>query len=368
MWNGFCGNLIRRSNRNFLIAALLLLVIAGVLGWFNAQYLLSIFRGPRAIDPASFPAGDSGKLINTFARIPVRYAVETGIQHITTNDSHPSGEADSEYVATPVNGHVLIIRISEAAFGSAADPKSGDLPAATYEGRFVPVSSDLRSKVADSLSKNDNLPPILPVYLDTVEYKSDGYIVLVFGLTFLLLGLWLLWRFLQFSSDYSRHTFARRLARYGQLEMLVQEVDNEAAGAHTTYGRRNGVVLTPRWLITQTNWSGVPARLDHVVWTYHHVMKRKLYFVITIAKWHSLITYDDFGNKSQVRMKEQQVLEALREVANRAPQAIIGYDKRLISLWRRLGKDKRNFLSEARNIISPNEPLQERKTTTLMGG
>jgi hypothetical protein len=368
LWNGFCGNLIRRANRNTLIAALLMLAIVAALAYFNAKYLSSFFTKAHTIAPAALPTADPNKLIDTFASMPVQHAVETGIQHITTDDAHPNGQVDSEYLATSAGGKVLIVRARQPISDASPDAKPGTLAAATYEGRFVPMSNELQSKVTSALSGYSNLPPILPVYLDTVDYRANGYVLLVFGIPLLLLGLWLFWRFLQFSGDYARHPFAKKLARYGQLEMLVQELDSETAGAHTEYGRMGrNVVITPRWLICKSNWGGVPIRLDHLAWTYRHVMKRKLYFLITIAKWHSLMAYDSFGNKAQVRLKEQQVTDALKELASRAPQIIIGYDQRIQRLWKNSGKDKSNFLTEAKNLISPQDALPEQKTSTMWG-
>jgi hypothetical protein len=361
VWEGFCGSLIRRTSRNILVMAILVLATAVFTASYNAKYLASFFVGAHAVALDALPTANPDKLTDTFVRMQVSAPIPTGIQHITTDDQHPNGTVDSSYVATVAGGKAVIIRTDQiiSPLGSAESTSS------SFEGRFRPMSADLQTKIQDALSHNANMPPILPVYLDTVDYRENGYMLLIFGLPLLALGLWLLWRYQRFSGDFTNHPFAKVLARYGQLEMLVQEIDSETAGAHSVYGSTGtGLIVTPRWLIACNPWGGTPIRFDHLTWCYRHVMKRKMFYVITISKQHSLLAYDSFGNKSQIRLKEQLITDALADLAIRAPQAIYGYDKKLWKLWKGLGKDKSRFTAEARALAVPGDALKD-KTSTM---
>jgi hypothetical protein len=353
VWNGFCGNLIRRSNRNLLLCALILLAGIAAIAYFNARYLTSFFAGAHTETVAQLAADDPAKLPNTFVRIPVDGASATGLQHITTDDTHPNGYVDSEYLATRVGQKIMLIRASGSNWAD-------NVPAQTFEGRLRPVSADIQSKVS---SVNPDLQ-FMPVYLDTVDYKSNGVVLLIFGIPLLLLALLFLWSYMQYSGDFARHPFARRLEKYGQLEMLVQEIDSETSGAQSTFTHRTGTVyLTPHWMLSKTIFGGTPMRLERVVWAYRFVRKRKLYFAITISKRHSIVAFDNLGQRFQTQLNEQKVGEILKELAARVPQAIYGYDKRVLKLWKSCGKDKSNFLPQALAIVSPQEPLKERSSS-----
>ena len=353
MWNGFCGNLIRRSNRNLLLCTLGLMAGVAAFAAYNAKYFSSFFSGAHIETPDQLASANAAKLPDTFVRLPIESATPTGLQHETTNDSHPEGYVDSEYLATRVGHQIMLIRASG---GSWADM----VPAQIFEGRLRPVSADIQSKIS---SANPSLQ-FMPVYLDTVDYKENGILFLVFGIPLMVLALVLLWRYLQYSGDYARHPFAKRLTQYGQLEMLVQEIDSETSGAQATFKHHTATVsITQHWMLISTPFSGIAMRLDRIVWAYRHVMKRKLYFAITIAKRHSIIAFDNLGQRTQAQLSEEKVNEILKELAARVPQAIYGFDKRLLKLWKSCGKDKSDFLAQAGAIVSPQEALKERSSS-----
>jgi hypothetical protein len=107
-------------------------------------------------------------------------------------------------------------------------------------------------------------------------------------------------------------------------------------------------------------------QLQDLVWAYRHLVKRKIYFLITVSKRHSLIVYDRLGHKVQTQLDETKVSEALQELTRMAPQAVYGYDKRLFKLWRK-NKDKSGFLSEARAMLDLPDAQSARSSTMLQG-
>jgi hypothetical protein len=206
------------------------------------------------------------------------------------------------------------------------------------------MSDDLRTALNARIASNATL---LPFYLDTQDYRSFGYTSLIFGIPVLLLACWKLWGYLQASGDYAKHPFALGLAKYGQLDMLVQQVDAEIAGLHTSFKKgAHRAEITTHWLIASDRFTATPMRLDSIVWIYRRVVKKKLYFLITVRKSFSIIAYDRFGRKVAILLNDLQTGELMQNIASAAPQAIRGYDGKIAKLWRRT-KDKSAFLASA---------------------
>jgi hypothetical protein len=183
----------------------------------------------------------------------------------------------------------------------------------------------------------------------------------------LLLALWGLWLYLQRSGEFARHPFAKRLARYGPLEMLTQQIDAETSQAHFQVKKGSASLdLTQQWLLSCAPFGATPMRLEDLVWAYRHVMKRKIYFLITVSKRHSLIAYDRLGQKVQTQLDEGKVSETLAELARLAPHAVYGFDARLFKLWK-AQKDKSGFLTGAKALLNLPD-AQAAKSSTMFQG
>ncbi|MBT9331360.1 DUF6709 family protein [Paracidobacterium acidisoli] len=360
MWNGFCGNLIRRTNRNLLI--LLVIVFAALIAFFgfNRQYFLGFFRGAQSVTAQQLIAiSGSAQAGDRFIRLQGGRTIDTGITHITKDDNHPGGYTDSYFLATAVGDRFLIVR-SPHSLAATVD-------SASFEGRLQPVYPELRSHLIDPVVQDNPGVRFLSFYLDEEDYKTFGWTSVIIAAPILLLALWGLWLYLQRSGEFSRHPFAKRLARCGQLEMLTQQIEAETSQAH--FQAKRGTVsldITQHWLLSGSLFSATPMQLQDLVWAYRHVMKRKVYFLITVSKRHSLIAYDRLGQKVQTQLDEAKVSEALQELARLAPQAVYGYDRRLFRLWRK-NKDKSGFLSEARAMLDLPDAQSARSSTMLQG-
>src|ERR1039458_2103589 len=53
MWNGYCGQMIRRTNRNLLIVIVGVAASVALLIYANRQYLRQFFHGPSTVEPAA---------------------------------------------------------------------------------------------------------------------------------------------------------------------------------------------------------------------------------------------------------------------------------------------------------------------------
>ncbi len=351
MWNGYCGDLIRRANRNLLIAIVCIAALGALFLYYQRQYLTQFFRGASSVDAAKVV---QSPVENQFVRIHVDRALDTGIQHTTTD--HGVTRVDSQYFITLAAGKLLVLRIPN---GENPD----EIHDLNFEGRVRTIDAELSSHLERNL--RSGLPPIASYYIDGEDYRSLGIFSLVIGIPVLLLWAWMLWRYLQGSGDFARHQFAQRIAKYGQLEMIVQEIDAEVAGAHSTYGHRgNKAEITQNWFLTRSVFGGDAIRLNHLTWAYQYHLKRKLYYLITISTKYFVYAYDDLGKKTQIQLSKDKVVDVLRDLAARAPNALFGYNKSLQKLWKTSKKDPSRFLEEARNLAVQTE-LAQQKTGTL---
>lgn len=348
MWNGYCGNLIRRANRNLLIAIVCVAALCALFLFYKRTYLAQFVQGARNVTAAQVvekPAEDQ------FVRIHVDRAIFTGLQH-TTKQKSGAVHIDSQYFATLISGKLLILRIPN---GENPD----EIRDLTFEGRVRPLTTELSSHLRGSLGPD--IPPVADYYIDGEDYRELGIMTLVFGIPLLAFWLWMLWRYLQGSGDFARHGFAKRLAKYGPLEMIVQEIDSEMAAIHSTYSHRSITAeITQNWLLTRSLFSGDAIRLNHLVWAYQYLLKKKAYFVVTVNKSYFVYAFDDLGKKIQIQLSQEKVNDVLRELSAKAPQAILGFHKEIQKIWNSTKKDPSRFLLEARSLAGQTDLSTER--------
>lgn len=335
MWDGYCGNVIRRVNRNLLLAILGIAAVVLAFVYVQRQYLIQFFRGTTAVDASlvtEHPVQDQ------FVRVHLPRVINTGIQHTTTD--HGVKSVDSEYYVTVVAGRLLVLRVP----GGVHDDEMDDY---TFEGRVRPLSPELRQQLEDRRSAD--LPPLADWYIDGKDFRSGGITALVLGVPLLIWWAWLILHYQRGSIDLSQHTFARRIARFGLLDSMVQEIDAQMAAVHPSYSRRGTrVEITRDWLLVSLPFSAYAVHLDHLLWAHPFVFKRKLYMLITVNKKYFLHVYDDLGKKFRVpRLTEQQIASILRDLAARSPRAIYGYHRGVAKLWRRFAGQPERFLTEA---------------------
>lgn len=353
MWEGYCGDVIRRVNRNLLIAILGIAALGGLFTYSQRRYLNQFFRGPTAVDTsvvAQHPVEDQ------FVRVHVARAFDTGLQHVSTQDGRT--EVDSQYFVTSAGKKLLILRIPDG-----GHPE--EIRDLTLEGRVRPLSSELTQSLESH--RPPHLPPLATYYVDGQDFRSFGIVFLIIGIPVLLFWLWMLARYQRGSTDFAEHSFAKRIAKYGQLETMVQEINAETATMHPVYSRRSiRVEITQNWLLAGMPFGANAIRLNHLAWAHPFVLKRKLYFLVTIGKNHFLNAYDDMGKKMQVRLSKEMVDTVIRDLVARCPHAIFGYHASIEKLWKRTRKEPGRFLREAEAMRGQAEPSAARTSSVLL--
>ena len=355
MWNGFLGNLIRRTNQRLIIAALLILAGLAIFFGYNRSYFLGLFTGPHPASAQQLTsAATPAAFRNPFVTVTDEHADPTGLQDV--HESEGREYVDASFVSAIVGGHHMLVRI-----GPATDPSA--VPQ-MLTGQIKSVA-DLRGHLYGDYQTAAG--DLLPIYLDTHEYKQFGYVSVAICAPILLLALWMLWRWWQVSSDFSRHPLCRRLAAQGQLELLVQQIDSEMAAPHLTVGHRaNAVHVTPNWLLITNYFNGIVMPMSAVVWVYRSLVKRRIYFFITVSKRHLLNVFDQTGQKGAVQLNDAKTAELFDALRIATPRAVHGYDKRLLSLWRRT-PNKAGFPDAAGALLS-GQTLPDQRVSNQYGG
>jgi hypothetical protein len=358
VWNGFCGELIRKTGNRLLMVVLVIAV--GLLLYFgyNRAYFAGFFTGPHAATQGELLAAkDASAFSNSIVKVKGGATAGTGLYERTKDDSHPEGYISARYLMTEIGGKRMLVRVSpdnplaQDAVDVAAAGAVRAEPSMTLTGRVVPLSATMSERLATSANEE----PYLPFLLDTYDYKSFGWVSVVIGGLCLLGAVWGGWVYLQRSNNPAQDPFARALAKYGQLESVVPQVDAEMASAHTTISKgANSVHIGQHWMVATQPFRAFGSRLDGLVWVYRLVVKRKMYFVIPAGSRHTLIAYDRFGQKIAVQLDELKTGEAMQFLRNVAPQAIFGYDKRLVKLWKAGNKaaDRIGFITEAQAVLA----------------
>jgi hypothetical protein len=371
MWNGFCGDLIRRTNQRLLV--LVLAILAGLLIFygFNRAYFNGFFTGPHAASDAEVVAAQSAKdFPNAIVTVNGGTTTNPRVAEYSKDDSHPDGYISARYLTTEVGGKLLMVRVDpdtplaqDPPAGQSADQQQSQA-SGTFTGQVHAFNDDLGGRIAKANQAGGNY---LTYYLDTYNYSVFGWTSAIIGGALLLGAAWGALLYVKRNANPAEHPFAKGLAKYGVLEAVVPQLDAQLSAAHTTfrYGA-GGAEVTSGWYVVTSAFGASAAPLSALVWVHRRIVKRRVYFVIPAGTQQSLVAFDRFGKRLAANLKQSQIDELMPLLRNVAPQAIYGYDKRVMKLWRtgRRNPDRTAFITEARAMLS-GQALPEAVTTSL---
>ncbi|WP_446742510.1 DUF6709 family protein [Silvibacterium acidisoli] len=356
MWDGFCGDVIRRGNKRTVIVAGVILLGVAIFYACNLPYFTGFFLGGHAVTAAELAAAKgAGDFRNSFLKVGGGETIAAGLDEITKDKEHPEGYVSARFAVTTIGGKNLLVRLDPQYDLFLGDGQK-TYPSFEVTGHVKPLTDYQKDMVAHAEALGD--APYLPFVLDAYEYKEFGWFSVVITGGLAVFGAWLLVLYMQRTGDFAKHPFAKQLARHGELAMLIPQVDSECAGAHFTARHRTAAAhITPHWYIVTTAMGGSISRLDSLQWVHRTVIKRKLYYFITIGKTYQLNTYDSFGKRILAQLGDEKSNETMAMLRNVAPQALFGYDKRLLKLWKSMkSRGQSTFAAEARQLVG-DQPL-----------
>jgi hypothetical protein len=325
MTTTFVDDVVRRSNRNLLLISLLALVILVGAEVATFRYFYNFFTGPQPIDEETLlTVEDPESLQQYYVTVDDVDAYDTGYQYIT--ESYGNETIEHSYVLLDLDERWLLTRVG----GELADP---DNPESTYTGALMPITGEIQREVIDDIytDEPDLEGVFLPYMLDATDFRSPGYLGLAAAAVVLVLSLAGLFTALRRMSNPATHPAVKSLSRFGDANVVAQQIDVEMASEHPQVGNLH---FTRNWLVHKQNASVEAMRYQDVVWAYKKVTQHRTYGVPT-GKTYNIHIFDRHGKTITPTAKELQVDDALRGISQHAPWAFVGYDAELEKTWKK---------------------------------
>src|SRR5262245_13191601 len=114
MSTSFVHTIIRRSNRNLLIRAVVGVVLLAGLAAFNLRYLYNFFTGPLAIDRQTLLATDDPATLRRYwVTVTGDDVADTGFQRMSRNTKTGDERVTGAYMALMLDRHILLVKAQD---------------------------------------------------------------------------------------------------------------------------------------------------------------------------------------------------------------------------------------------------------------
>lgn len=315
--SGWIAGQVRRASRNSLIWNGVGLLAIALVAWFSGNYYYNFFYGPFPYDDAQIlqaaeHSGNGGLL--AYIQLTDRRLIETGFENVMSEDG--KRRYSNPYSMTPVGDKMMIVmteRIVDAKHLVGPLSKLG-----TIESGLIADLENLHPELRGKF---------LPIYLnEAAAFKVIGYLGLLVGIPVLFLCLFNISRASWSLQHPASHRMMWQLAKFGDPIDVATGIDREmAAGPVAKYGKS---LLTSLWLLRPTAFGMIAVPLSDIVWMYH--LKQSESFAVLCLRT---------GKTIAMPLRGEQVDKLLREVSERVPWALDGYDVETLKMWRKKPAD-----------------------------
>lgn len=321
----FVGKQVARINRNMLSwNGLIAAVIIGALGYTN-RYWHNWFHGPFDEQLATL-AGESDPASRRryYCTIAGDEVVDTESRQITQRKRKSTGEVVSERVSA----EYLVLRQGPHLLIVEADPERQ--AGTVFTGLLREIPDDIRRGIIADVPDADVRAAFIPAMLEQGPFGGEVWFFLIAGSILLLLsGLNLVkvaWR----TVDPFAHPIYRKLSRYGEAREVARLVNDGLQGPGvSTIGH---CIVSPNWIIGRQHFYLEVVPFHVVVWVYgKHVETHRSG---STEHDYSVCLHLHDGKTVSLRTKEAHMQPILRNIDERAPWALVGYDDKLDELWK----------------------------------
>jgi len=327
--DSFVQRQVRRSNRNLLLANLVVISAMLLAAYVSKDYLYNFVAGPTPLDPRLLENGSVPQIgaRGNFFRLELPKALDTGFREVEqTVDKYSkqvkSEKVSAEYVAAQAGGRLLLLKVPPG-------KRSG-----TFEGDLQPLTSDIYDKFINPLAAEDERfrDAFAPVFLDSTGFRTPGYIGLAVAGALVAFVVWNLRKYVARTSDVRRHPTLLALARYGDPMMVASMIDNDF-GVNLPERVKN-LRLTDTWLASQRAFGCDIFYVPELVWVYKKVTRHYHNFIPT-GKTYSLVINDARGWSMDALDggSETAVDRLIEKLATGVPWAVFGYSDELKRIW-----------------------------------
>jgi hypothetical protein len=168
------------------------------------------------------------------------------------------------------------------------------------------------------------------MYASMIDYVGDWWWALAIDVPLLLLATWNLSKWKKRAWDYTCHPICKRLARFGTLEQVIQEI--EAAILTNPVERIAGVKLFGPWLFKPKFFGLTCFHVPDIVWVYKKVTRHSINFIPT-GKSFAALLYDRYGYSTEIQASEKKIVVLMTHIIKHCPWTIAGFSKDLEKLW-----------------------------------
>jgi hypothetical protein len=289
----FIDKQVRRVNRNYLIAAALLLSVPAIAAVFSYDWAYNVLAGPLPIQANELArsGGPSGVPRNYLRVLEDRPALDTGAREGTKKAG-----ITTKWLLLPVADRLLLV---QAPIGQEGKEHVGYLAA-------ISAASD-----------RDLVKQL------TYDYRGQFVALACLVAPVLLGGLWVLGVYVRRLLAPASHPVLRALGPYGDPQEVRKQIEADFQGATLRIGR---LQLTHDWLLGVKLWGLDVARVEEVVWIYKQVIKGQGASI-------SAVICTSQGKTFGIQGKDKEVDNMLKVIAECVPWALAGYDPGLEKLW-----------------------------------
>ncbi|SFN33345.1 hypothetical protein SAMN05660284_01229 [Formivibrio citricus] len=316
-------NIRRVSVARMVLAVVVIAVIVLALA-ANARYFRNFFKGPYAITPAELAAAPSADALPRYwVSLKADQLVESGFQEITIHKKRGverSREVSANYFVAVIGDRLLLVKAHQ------------DMPTAALNGTLKPIAGKADLGFFNSPQVQKHRARFYPMMLDTENFKSNGEfglaVAALLGIGALVYGLIALRRF----RDPAQHPVMKRVAEWADSVEMSKLLEKEAT-------ERNGLkfgghLFTANFVVREGMLNFDVQRLDETLWTYKHVLQKKIYYIIPAGKTFS-VCLNWMGASWQISGKEANIDSVLQYLAERYPWMLCGYSDELASAYKK---------------------------------
>lgn len=317
---------VQSSNRLTLILSIIgLLAVAGLTAFSSGPYWTAQFTGPIEISGEEISALDGSTSLYNRAISGLDMDDTFYYEETIDEDTGRQVRIDAYFGALEIEDDVWIL---------VRHPEEINTREEDYVGTLQPVSGTVTREVYD-LSAEELDINYLPVMLDTTGDEVMWYVGTAILVITALASLWGIFAFIQRNNDPSKHPIMKKLARYGDAEQLVGDVERDLASGVDKVGKLS---LTRNYLVHEQRVGFNAMPYNKVAWVYKMIRSGK-YGTKTYEAHFNDVT----GYEVVVIAKEDEVNQMLQAVAGRAPWAIAGFSEDIKRAW---NKDRQTFINE----------------------
>ena len=315
-------------SRTYLMRIFILVIILAIATYFYLPYMGALLNAPSHSD---YNTLYQSSLESTKAL----YETPADFNNIFTFETVylDENETITDYFAALINdeGNFVLAEIPVDLYIDEA--------ITSYIGHFIDLEDDIYNSILEDLQGADftyeQALEMMPSRLFVVE---DNRGELWIFLAFILIGYTLLiYNIIKFLTVNNMRAYSKEASKFGDSDSILRELELKPINpAHVNFEITNNYVV----LITKSKIKLLPA--NQVIWAYEKVVKRKLYFLITVNKIHSLIVATK-DTRVEASLIKSHIQAALSTVEKSMPWVVSGYSD---TLEKKYKKENDLFVSE----------------------